>query len=106
MSSVVYWGASWYSKFILLPVYARIRTVGIENVPAEGPLVIASNHLSDTDVGVLCARLPRRVVFMAKAELYRVPLLAQFLRAYRTIPVRRNRADLSALRHASETLKE
>jgi 1-acyl-sn-glycerol-3-phosphate acyltransferase len=102
---IVYWLATNVTKYILLPLYARIRVSGLENVPREGPVIIASNHLNDADPGVLCTRIPRRIVYMAKVELFKVPLLAQFMRAFGAFPVRRNEADLSALRRSNETLK-
>ena len=105
MSPFVYRTATWFSKYFILPLYARIQTRGLENVPATGPLVIASNHLNDADPGIICTRIRRRVVFMTKVELFKVPVLGQFLRAFGAFPVRRNEADLSALRQANEALK-
>jgi 1-acyl-sn-glycerol-3-phosphate acyltransferase len=101
----VYWFATYFTKFVLLPLYARITVRGLENVPMTGPLIIASNHLNDADPGVLCTRIHRRIVYMAKVELFKVPGLAQFMRAFGAFPVKRNEADLSALRRSSETLK-
>ena len=105
MTPVVYWLATWITRFLLLPIYTRITVRGVENMPLEGPLLIASNHLNDADPGIICTRLPRRIVFMAKIELFQVPGLAQFMRAFGAFPVRRNEADLSALRQANESLK-
>jgi 1-acyl-sn-glycerol-3-phosphate acyltransferase len=73
-------------------------------VPPEGLLVV-SNHLNDADPGILSTRFPRRLVFMTKVELFRIPGLAQFLRSYGAFPVRRGEADLSSLRRSNETLK-
>jgi 1-acyl-sn-glycerol-3-phosphate acyltransferase len=100
-----YWLASYFVKYFLMPLYGSIKVTGIENVPREGPLLVASNHLNDADPGVLATRIPRRLVFMTKVELFRVPLLAQFLRAYGAFPVRRGEADLSSIRRSNETLK-
>jgi 1-acyl-sn-glycerol-3-phosphate acyltransferase len=105
MSSFVYRAATRISQFALLPLYCRIRVSGVENVPLTGPLIIASNHLNDADPGIISSRIPRQVVYMAKIELFRVPVLSQFLRAYGAFPVRRNAADLSALRLANQTLE-
>jgi len=88
-----------------MPVYATIDVRGVENVPRKGPLLVASNHLNDVDPGVLATRIPRRLVFMTKVELFKVPVLKQFLVAYGAFPVRRGEADLSALRRSNETLK-
>jgi 1-acyl-sn-glycerol-3-phosphate acyltransferase len=106
MTSVVYWTMTWISRFILLPIYARIKASGLENIPPTGPLLIVSNHLNDVDPAIICTRFKRRVVFMAKIELFKVPLLGQFMRAFGALPVRRNEADVSALRLANQALKQ
>jgi 1-acyl-sn-glycerol-3-phosphate acyltransferase len=92
-------------RYLVLPLYTRIEVYGLENVPPNGPLIIASNHLNDGDPGIICTRISRRIVFMAKAELFRYPVLKQFMDCY-GFPVRRGEADLTALRRASETLKQ
>ncbi|MPZ50681.1 MAG: 1-acyl-sn-glycerol-3-phosphate acyltransferase [Dehalococcoidia bacterium] len=106
MIAFVHDTANWIIRHILLPPYVSLKVVGLENLPLSGPLVIASNHLNDADPGILSTRIPRRIVYMTKDELFRVPVLAQFLRAFGAFPVRRNEADLSALRHANEALKQ
>ncbi len=105
MNRFVYTTATLLSKYLLFPLYTRIQVRGIENLPLDGPLVIACNHLNDADPGILCTRLDRPIVYMAKVELFRVPLLKQFMWNFGAFPVRRGEADLSALRHANENLK-
>jgi 1-acyl-sn-glycerol-3-phosphate acyltransferase len=105
MNRFVYTTATLVSKHFLLPLYCRIEVRGLENVPPDGPLVIASNHLNDADPGIICTRIRRPIAFMAKIELFRVPLLAQFLRSFGSFPVRRGEADISTLRMANENLK-
>jgi 1-acyl-sn-glycerol-3-phosphate acyltransferase len=106
MSVDAYRIANAVTKYILLPPYCRIRVTGIENVPLEGPLVIASNHLNDADPGIIATNFPRRIIYLAKIELFKVPVLGSFMRAYGALPVRRNEADLAALRRAAEVLDE
>ena len=106
MNRFVYNAATIVTKYLLLPIYARITVVGLENLPMTGPLIIASNHLNDTDPGILCTRMRRPIVFMAKIELFRVPGLGQFLRAFGAFPVKRGEADLSALRNANLALEK
>jgi 1-acyl-sn-glycerol-3-phosphate acyltransferase len=100
-----YWLVTHIVRWFVMPLYATIEVRGAENVPRTGPLLVASNHLNDADPGVLATRFPRRLVFMTKVELFRVPILAQFLRLYGAFPVRRGEADLSSLRRSNETLK-
>ena len=105
MNRFVYTTATLVSKYFLLPLYARIEVRGLENVPMDGPLVIASNHQNDADPGIICTRIRRKIAFMAKIELFRIPLLSQFLRGFGAFPVRRGEADISTLRIANENLK-
>lgn len=86
-------------------VYFRRRIEGLENIPAQGGCLIAVNHLSYADpllVGLAC---PRPVHFMAKAELFRVPLLKSILPRLHAFPVRRGAADRQAIRKALELLQ-
>jgi 1-acyl-sn-glycerol-3-phosphate acyltransferase len=106
MSSRVYWLATWIAQYLLLPIYARITVKGLENVPMQGPLIIASNHLNDADPGVISTRIRRRMVYMTKSELFKVPILKQFLTAFGTIPVHRYAADLAAVRQATQVLQQ
>ena len=105
MSAFTYWAANAICDWILMPPYAKIKVKGIENLPLSGPLLVASNHLADGDPGILSTSLRgRRLNYMAKAELFDVPLLKQFLVSYGTISVHREKADLSALRQANNFL--
>jgi 1-acyl-sn-glycerol-3-phosphate acyltransferase len=88
----------------LLWLLSDFRVDGRGNVPLEGPLLVVSNHLNNTDPIVLGAVLPRRVVFMAKVELFRVPVFGRMVKAYGAFPVRRFEADLKALRVSSNVL--
>ena len=53
LTAAFYWLATHFVHYILLPIYAHERVTGLENLPHQGPLIIASNHLDDTDPGVL-----------------------------------------------------
>ena len=64
------------SRLILRPLFLlvfRPRVVGRENVPATGPFIIASNHLSFIDSMAIPLMSPRRVGYLAKAEYFRGP---------------------------------
>jgi 1-acyl-sn-glycerol-3-phosphate acyltransferase len=84
----------------------RLQAEGIENLPAEGGYVLASNHLSNFDPWVLGYPLwpRRRLRSMAKSELFN-PLLAPLLRASGAFPVRRGGADREAFRTAIEIVR-
>jgi len=67
----------WFLKFIaigpLLRLFFRPQSEGVENVPVEGPAILASNHLSYADWLFMPLTVPRRVTFVAKAEYFTTP---------------------------------
>ena len=71
----------------------RIRHLGGERIPASGPVVLAANHESILDPWFLGTVTPRPIHFLAKAELFRYPLLREILEGLGGIPVRRD-ADM------------
>jgi 1-acyl-sn-glycerol-3-phosphate acyltransferase len=72
--------------------YHRVEVVGVERVPRSGPLVIVANHRNAlVDPLLLLATLPRTLRPVAKAPLFRHPLLAPFLRLAGALPVHRRR---------------
>lgn len=89
---------------IVAAIILDVHVVGRQHVPETGPLIIASNHLSWTDVPLIPAFLKRRVVYMAKEEAFKARLgwLVRFLGAF---PVKRGEADRQSLRAAQEQLK-
>jgi 1-acyl-sn-glycerol-3-phosphate acyltransferase len=70
---VFYWFLKWVAIGPLLRVVFRPRIEGAENVPLEGPAILASNHLSYADWLFMPLTLPRRVTFVAKAEYFTSP---------------------------------
>ena len=68
-----YWLLKWVFIGPMLKLVFRPRTEGAEHVPAEGPAILASNHLSYADWLFMPLTLPRRVTFVAKAEYFTSP---------------------------------
>src|SRR5262245_9967547 len=64
----------------------RVRVVGIENVPLEGPLVLASNHIDNLDAGAIGYHIPRHLHFMGRPEVFRETLRGLFWRSLSAIP--------------------
>ena len=70
--------------------YHRVEVVGREHIPARGPLIVAANHHNSlVDPLLLLATVPRRLVALAKAPLFRHPLIGPFLRMVGALPVHR-----------------
>jgi 1-acyl-sn-glycerol-3-phosphate acyltransferase len=92
-------------RFVLW-MFGGYRWEGVENVPLEGGVLITPNHISDTDPPTVAAALPRACYFMAKEELFAMPVLGPFIRLARGFPVKRYSADRAALRHTENLLKQ
>jgi 1-acyl-sn-glycerol-3-phosphate acyltransferase len=83
----------------------RLRVTGRENIPAEGPVLVVSNHVSERDPPTLgVSALPRKTYYMAKEELFSVPLLGRAIFGLGAFPVDRGAADRRAIRLAREVL--
>jgi len=98
-----------FARFIcrvILVFLRRWEVQGLSNLPAKGGLVLVSNHVSYWDPVVIGCAINRRVNFMAKSELFTIPLLGAVIRAVGTFPVRRNQSDRTAIRKAINLLEE
>jgi 1-acyl-sn-glycerol-3-phosphate acyltransferase len=82
----------------LFAVVFRWEVKGIENIPSHGGVIIASNHISLWDPPVLGSATPRPVHFMAKEELFTIPVFSWIIRKLHSFPVRRGSADRTAIR--------
>lgn len=81
------------------------KATGRENVPEAGALIICANHTSNWDPPTLAAALNRRLTFMAKAELMKIPVFGGIIRALGAHPIRRGKGDSAAVKTAISLLK-
>lgn len=101
-----YWYWFWVKvDRMLFSLLSRTEVVDREAVPLQGPVLIASNHISYIDPVLLPAAMPRKLVFLAKEELFQIWGLGWFLRAGGVMPVKRGYPDRAALRRAEAVLK-
>lgn len=90
----------------LLKPSFRIKVIGKENFPKDGGVLLCSNHINNLDPPVVGITCPRPVSFMAKAELFEVPILGHIVRKVRAFPVKRGMSDREALRNGLKILKD
>ena len=83
----------------------RVEIRGLENVPREGPLIVAISHSSFLDPLLAGAYLPRDVTPMAKIEAFSIPIIGWIVRSYGAFPVRRGEVDISAFKTALQILQ-
>ena len=95
------------SQFIIFPIYKLIfrgHLIGKENIPQKGSFILVSNHGSLLDPPFLGHAIGRNISFMAKSELFRIPLLGFIIKACGAYPVKRGIVDKNTIRVACEKL--
>ena len=102
--SFVYGCVSYLFVFPIFRFFFRGQTIGISNLPKTGGVVVVSNHGSHLDPPILGHALGRPVAFMAKSELFRIPILSFIISACGAYSVKRGAGDREALRTASNRL--
>ena len=97
-------------KFILKAVRLfykilfKIEIEGLEKIPTDKNFVITPNHLSNFDPPLIAAFMPLDMAYMAKASLFKVPVVAQVIKAFEAFPVKRGEG-MTAIRTAIRILK-
>ena len=91
---------------LIFPLIFRLRFEGKEHLPSSGGYIMASNHVSLFDPLFVAMAMPTQVHFMAKAELFRNPLLGWLLKGLGAFPVERGKGDSGALDHSVNILRQ
>jgi len=86
-------------------VFFRLQARGREHVPRSGAVLLVANHSSVADPPLVGSVAPRPVSFLAKAELFEIPLFGGLIRRLNARPVHREGADLGAMRTALRVLE-
>ncbi len=95
------------SKLFVLPIYKFVfkgHLIGRENIPQKDSFIMVSNHGSLFDPPLLGHALGRNISFMAKAELFKIPLLGFVIKACGAYPVKRGFADKNTIKTACNKL--
>jgi 1-acyl-sn-glycerol-3-phosphate acyltransferase len=105
-----YFHATFFRRFVVavlrlvFGLVMKMEVSGLENLPGEGPVVIACNHVTNLDVFPMQLSLPRPIFYMGKAELFRFPPMDWALRNLGAFPVHRGEKDQWAMGHARKVL--
>lgn len=89
---------------LLFKIFFRLRIVGSENCPKTGPLILAPNHASFLDPLIAGFSVPRELNFMARKSLFRNKIFSRILISVNAFPLKREGADLGAMRAAIDKL--
>lgn len=92
--------------YLFTLIFFRIKVYGAESIPDQGACILCFNHRSLLDPPVTGVYIKRSLVFMAKEELFKIPLMGFILKNLNVIPVRRGTGDVAAIKASINALKE
>ena len=94
------------SAVLFCKMVLRIKVFGKKNIPEKSGFILASNHVSYLDPIVLSAACSRKLNFMARHDLFLNSLFSWMISNVGAFPVKRDSADISAMKEAIERLKK
>lgn len=100
-----YWIGRMACKIVFLALW-RFRSSGAANVPAIGPVIVAANHVSYLDPPALGAGMNRQLTYLAKKELFSIPLLGWIIHGLGAYPLDRAAGGAAGIRAALRVLKD
>jgi 1-acyl-sn-glycerol-3-phosphate acyltransferase len=89
------------ARYFLMPIYLTrnwIKISGRENVPKDKTCLIVANHLSHFDPPLLCVATDVPMAYIAKTELFHVPILKHLINFYGAIPINRDKPEKSTIK--------
>ena len=99
------YGILQFTLKVFFKVLFGTKIIDKGNVPLTGPLILAANHMSNWDPPILATFLDRPVSYMAKQELFEVPVFGAAITRCHAFPIRRGAADRAAIKMAVKILK-
>ena len=84
----------------------RVKIVGRENEITDKPYIVCANHTSLMDVVMLVISFKGQINFMAKKEIFKVPILRSFVKAMGGFPIDRKGSDVAAIKKTISMLNE
>lgn len=82
------------------------KVTGEENIPASGRIIIASNHISAFDPPAIGVATKRMLFFLAKKELFSIPILKSIIKRLNAIPIDRGAGDVKAIKTFTDRLQK
>ena len=89
----------------LVRFFMNVHIEGKENIPSDGGVIICANHIAVRDPILIAACFPRQVRYVAKKELFSVPVISSIIRTLGAIKMDRKGNDVVALRSCTQLAK-
>ncbi len=102
---ILFYGVVKNAAWLALRLLLGLRVLGAEKMPRNGGVLVVLNHQSHLDVMLVGASLPRHVVYLARATLFKNRLFGWFIRMLNAVPLKQSGADTAAIRAALEQLE-
>jgi 1-acyl-sn-glycerol-3-phosphate acyltransferase len=93
-----------FLAWALISTFYRIRTVGIEHIPAEGPALLVCNHVSFVDAIVIMGESPRPIRFVMDLAVFRTPVLGALFKSIGAIGIVSRKTDERMFDKANELI--
>lgn len=93
------------SAFALFKSIYKFEIDGVENIPKEGPVILACNHINNLDPFCIAFAVDRQIFYMAKEEIFKIPIINKIARSLGVFPVKRGGGDRKAIRTAIQILE-
>lgn len=90
----------------ILKVFLLFKARGKENIPSEGAFLLCANHNSNMDPILLAAGCKRQLTFMAKDELFHIPVLGRLIKSLGAFPIKRGKGDAAAVMATLKIMKK
>ena len=105
---LVHWFARWWGRTLLWIGKVQVSLEGIENIPADTPCVLVSNHASAADIPILFGFLPIQFRIIAKHSLFYIPILGWCMRLAGYISINRSnpKKAMRSLKRAARQIRE
>lgn len=101
----MFYAAARLILLLFFKLFYNLRVYGREKLPKDGGYILASNHMSFLDPPVVACAMKRQVNYMAREELFDIPLLGALIKCLRALPIKRDFQDMRAVREAVRRLK-
>ncbi len=90
----------------MIRFFQRVKVTGKENVPKDGGFLICANHIAIRDVFMIAASCPRQIKFVAKKEIFKVPVIGSLVKWLGAIKLDRGGGDVGAIKAAVKQVEE
>lgn len=100
---MIYW-FGWFIFKVIFEIVYRREITGLNNLPKSGPYILAANHLSNIDPPLVGTCLHKQIYFIAKKELFEIPVFGWLISHTNAFPVDRGSSDIGALKNALKIL--